>query len=90
MTMDVEGLMLSVPFDALRMPRFWVCTALYSVQKCPEVNGIIFHDRKIITGGVNRGSYEPITGSVKFDVYMSCHHSLGATGATLNTRNASS
>ena len=23
-------------------------------------------------------------------VYMSCHHSLGATGATLNTRNASS
>ena len=22
--------------------------------------------------------------------YMSCHHSLGATGATLNTRNASS
>ena len=23
-------------------------------------------------------------------VYMSCHHSLGATGVTLNTRNASS
>ena len=23
-------------------------------------------------------------------MYMSCHHSLGATGATLNTRNASS
>ena len=23
-------------------------------------------------------------------IYMSCHHSLGATGATLNTRNASS
>ena len=23
-------------------------------------------------------------------LYMSCHHSLGATGATLNTRNASS
>ena len=25
-----------------------------------------------------------------FIIYMSCHHSLGATGATLNTRNASS
>ena len=69
MTMDVIGSMLSVPVDALRMPRFWVCTALYSVQKCPEVNGIIFHDWKIITGGMNRGSYKPITGSVKFDVY---------------------
>ena len=27
---------------------------------------------------------------VKQCVYMSCHHSLGATGVTLNTRNASS
>ena len=69
MTMDVIGLMLSVPVDALRMPRLWVCTALYSVQKCPEVKGIIFHDRKIITGGMNKGSYESITGSVKFDLY---------------------
>ena len=25
-----------------------------------------------------------------FVLYVSCHHSLGATGATLNTRNASS
>ena len=41
MTMDVIGLMLSVPVDTLKMPRFWVCTALYSVQTCPEVNGII-------------------------------------------------
>ena len=24
------------------------------------------------------------------DLYMSCHHSLGATGEALNTRNASS
>ena len=69
MTTDVIGLMFSVPVDALRMPRFWVCTALYSVQKCPEVNGIIFHDWKIITGGMNSGSFEPITGSVSFDVY---------------------
>ena len=53
-------------------PLTWVsqvCTALYSVQKCPEVNGIIFHDWKIITGGMNSGSFEPITGSVNFDVY---------------------
>ena len=27
---------------------------------------------------------------IYLDIYMSCHHSLGATGATLNTRNASS
>ena len=27
---------------------------------------------------------------IKIDlIHMSCHHSLGATGATLNTRNAS-
>ena len=67
--MDVIGSMLSVPVDALRMARSWVCTALYSVQKCPEVNGVIFHDWKIITGGMNSGSFEPITGSVNFDVY---------------------
>ena len=66
--MDVIGSMLSGPVAALRMPRFWVCTALYSVQKCPEVNGIIFHDWKIITGGMNSGSFESITGSVNFDV----------------------
>ena len=28
--------------------------------------------------------------SLQEPMYMSCHHSLGATGATLNTRNASS
>ena len=67
--MNVIGLVLSVPVDDARMPRFWVCTALYSAQKCPEVNDVIFHDWKIITGGMNSGSFEPITGSVKFDVY---------------------
>ena len=63
------GSMFSESSNPAGMPRFWVCTALYSVQKCPEVNGIIFHDWKIIIGGMNRGSYEPITSSVKFDVY---------------------
>ena len=45
-----------------------MCTALYSVQKCPGVNGIIFHDWKIITRGMNRGSYKPITGADRFNV----------------------
>ena len=29
-------------------------------------------------------------GKIAGSEYMSCHHSLGATGATLNTQNASS
>ena len=52
------------------MPRFPVCTSLYSVQKCPEVNGIIFHDWTIITGGMNCVLHEPITGSVNFYVFI--------------------
>ena len=36
--------------------------SVHSLICCPN-------DWKIITGGMNRGSYEPITGSVKFDVY---------------------
>ena len=39
-----------------------MCTVLYSLQKCPGVNGIIFHDWKIITGGIHQVLYEPITG----------------------------
>ena len=35
--------------------------------------------------------YNPDSSRVRLAlVYMSCHHSLGATGATLNTQNASS
>ena len=64
-----HGLMFSESSHPAGMLRFRVCTALYSVQKCPKVNGIIFHDWKIITGGMNRGSFGPITGSVKVDVY---------------------
>ena len=64
-----HGLMFSESSHPAGMPRFWVCTALYSVQKYPEVNGIIFHDWKIITGGMNRNLFGPITGSVIFDVY---------------------
>ena len=51
---ECHGLMFSESSNPAGMPRLWVCTALYSVQKCPEVNGIIFHDWKIITGGMNR------------------------------------
>ena len=52
------------------MPRFLVGTGLYSVQMCPEVNGSIFHDWRIITGGMNCVLHEPITGSVNFNVFI--------------------
>ena len=42
---------------------------VYSVQKCPEVNGIVVQYWTIITGGMNCVLHEPITGSVNFDVY---------------------
>ena len=38
------------------------------VQKCPGLNGIIFHDWKIITGGIPQFPYEPITGVDRFNV----------------------
>ena len=37
---------------------------------CSEVNGIIFYDWRIITGGMNCVIHEPITGSVNFDVFI--------------------
>ena len=37
---------------------------------CPEVNGIIFHDWRIITGGMNCVIHEPVTDSVNFDVFI--------------------
>ena len=43
-------------------------TVLYSLQKCSGVNGIIFHDWKIITGGIHQVLYEPITGVDRFNV----------------------
>ena len=45
-----------------------MCTVLYSLQKCPGLNGIIFHDWKIITGGIHQVLYEPITGVDRFNV----------------------
>ena len=60
--------MSSESSDPAGMARFWVCTALYSVQKCPEVNGIVVH-WTIIPGGIHQNSYEPITGVDRFDVF---------------------
>ena len=62
MPMDVIGSVLSVSVSALRMPRSWVCTALYGVQKCPEVNGIVTQYWSIIPGGIYQVLYKPITG----------------------------
>ena len=45
--------------------------SVHSLIRGPNVvssEGTIFHDWKIITGGMNSGPFEPITGSVKFDV----------------------
>ena len=51
-----------------RMPRYELCMTLYSVQKWSAVNGIVFHDWRIITGGMNCVLHEPITCSVRIDI----------------------
>ena len=51
------------------MPRFLVCTGLYSVQKCPEVNDIVAQYWTIIPGGIHQSSYEPIMDVDRFDVF---------------------
>ena len=63
------GVMFSELSNPAGMPRFWVCTTLYSVQKCPEVNGIVVQYWTIISGGIHQNSYEPITGVDRFDVF---------------------
>ena len=45
-----------------------MCTVLYNLQKCPGLNGITFHDWKIIIGGIHQFLYEPITGVDRFNV----------------------
>ena len=50
------------------MPRFCVCTVLYSLQKGSGLNGIIFHDWEIITEGIPLFPYEQITGVDRFNV----------------------
>ena len=52
-----------------RMSRELVCMTLYSVQKCSAVNGIVFQDWRIITGGMNCVLHKPITCSVRFDIF---------------------
>ena len=64
------GVMFSESSNPAGMPRFQVCTALYSVQKCPEVNSIVAQYWTIIRGGMNCVLHEPITGSVNFDVFI--------------------
>ena len=50
------------------MPRFCVCTVLYSLQKGSGLNGIIFHDWEIITEVIPLFTYEPITTVDRFNV----------------------
>ena len=64
-----HGVMFSELSNPAGMPRFWVCTDLYSFQKCPEVNGIVVQYWTIIPGGIHQSSYEPITGVDRFDVF---------------------
>ena len=43
---------------------------LYSVQKWSAVSGGVFHDWRIITGGMNCVLHEPIPCSVNFHVFI--------------------
>ena len=64
-----HGLMFPKLSEWCRMLRELVSMTLYSVQKCSAVNDIVFHDWRIITGGMNCVLHEPITCSVKFDIF---------------------
>ena len=64
-----HGVIFSKLSNPTGMPRFWVCTGLYSVQKCQEVNGIVFLHWTIIPGVIHQSLYEPITGVDRFDVF---------------------
>ena len=46
---------------------------LFSVQKWSAVNGIVFHDWRIITWGMNYVLHEPITCSVRIDIFSKEH-----------------
>ena len=54
------------------MPRFCVCTVLYSLQKGSELNGVIFYDWEIITEVIPLFPYEPITAVDRFNVLSIC------------------
>ena len=64
-----HGVMFLKLSEWCRMPRELVFMALYSVQKCSPVNGIVFHDWRIILGGINCVLHEPITCSVRFYIF---------------------
>ena len=66
----IHGVMFSELSNPAGMPRFLVCTGLYSVQMWSAVKGVIFPYWSIITGGMNWSSYEPITANVNFDVFI--------------------
>ena len=68
-----------------------MCAVLYSLQKCPGVNGIIFHDWKIIAGGIHQVLYEPITGVDRFNVLsiQECSSADWNADSGLNTFNMS-
>ena len=71
--MDVMGSMLSIPVEALRMPRSLACTAIYVLKIEPttsqEMNGIVAQYWSIIPGGIHQVLHEPITGVDSFDVF---------------------
>ena len=51
---------------------------LYSVQKWSAVNGIVFHDWRIITGGMNCVLHKPITCSINSDVFIKKYEAVQA------------
>ena len=68
-----------------------MCTVLYSLQKCPGLNGIIFHDWKIITGGIHQVLCKPITGVDRFNVLsmQECSSADWNAESRVNTLNMS-
>ena len=65
-----------------------MCTVLYSLQKCSEVNGAIFHDWKIITGGIHQDLYKPITGVDRLSI-QECSSADWNAESGVNTLNMS-
>ena len=69
--MDAIGSMLSIPVEALRMPRFLACTAIYVSKFGPKLARNEWRCCpvwSIIPGGIHQVLHEPITGVDRFNV----------------------
>ena len=96
---------IQLALDLTTYPNIWsVLTILLEIQDINALYVQMMHDYYNQCYDTRRKEYmvllEKVAEQLKNNMYnntldgvsayMSCHHSLGATGATLNTRNASS